>query len=149
MQRGNRPPALLHNRSNGGPRRQGVINRRKRNSIPDAIRRCKKRFVLRQFLPVTSVKRDEQWDISGRRRKIIECFIGPLAPDQVFPAAKPPLRIPAALRVSVQVRTNRSHAATRRILPFALSQRPISPVRGVVCHVGTDSASRFRGKQYY
>src|ERR1700730_10028622 len=109
MQRGNRPPALLHNRSKRGVRRQRVINRRERNSIRQAIRRRKQRFVLRQFLPVTSVEINQQRRISGPGRKIVERFIRSLAPEQILLAAKSLLRFAAARSISVQVRCDRGH----------------------------------------
>src|SRR5271168_3719767 len=85
----------------------------------------------------------------GRRRKIIEYFIRPLAPRQILLAAKLPLCVAAAGDIRVDERFNRSHAAARRILPFALRERPIPPVGWVMCHVQADSANRFRRKQYY
>src|SRR5580704_16183671 len=101
------------------------------------------------LLPVTSVDIYQQRRIRRRRREIIECFIRPLAPEQILLAAKTHFRIPAARYVCFQKRFNRSHTAARRIFPLALSERPIPPIRGVVCHVETDSAISVRGKQYY
>src|SRR5271155_2048662 len=149
MQRSDRPPALRYDESDAGPWRQSVINRSKRNSIRDAIRRCKKRFVLRVLLPVTPVDVNQQRRIRGCRWEIIEYFIRPIAPEQILLAAKARFRIAAARDVFVQERFNRSNAGARRILTLALGERPFSPVRGVVCHVRIDSAIRFRGKQYY
>src|SRR5208283_5722624 len=78
---------------------------------------------------------NQQRCISGRRRKIIEYFIRPLAPKQILLAAKTRFRITTARDVCIQERFNRSHTAARRILPLALGERPIPPIRRVVCHV--------------
>src|SRR5580704_18006320 len=134
MQRSDRLPALLHNRSQRGPRCQGVIDRRERNSIRNAIRRRIKRLVLGVFLPVTSMDINQQRRRSGSRGKIIECFIRPLAPEQILLAAKTRLGVAAARDVCLQKRFNRSHTTARRILPLALGQRPIPPIGVVICH---------------
>src|SRR5271170_1322483 len=89
------------------------------------------------LLPVTSVKINQQRRIRRRRREIIEYFMRPLAPEQILLAAKARFRIPAARDVCGEERFNRSYAAARRILPLALGERPIPPIRGVVCHVGS------------
>src|SRR6204780_2703461 len=94
MQRSNRPPALLDNRSQRGPRCQSVIDCRERNSIRNAIRRRKKRFLLGVFLPVTSVDINQQRCRGGGCGEIIECFIWPLAPEQILLAAKARLGVP-------------------------------------------------------
>src|SRR5271154_228449 len=101
------------------------------------------------LLPITSVEINQQRRTRGCRRKIIEYFIRPLAPGQILLAAKLPLRVAAAGDIRVDERFNRRHTAARRILPFALRDRPIPPVGWVMCHVQADSANRFRRKQYY
>src|SRR5277367_4792759 len=101
------------------------------------------------LLPITSVEINQQRRTRGCLRKIIEYFIRPLAPGQILLAAKLPLCVAAAGDIRVDERFNRSHAAARRILPFALRERPMPPVCWVTCHVEADSANWFRRKQYY
>src|SRR5271170_2640411 len=101
------------------------------------------------LLPITSVEINQQRRTRGCRRKIIEYFIRPLAPGQILPAAKLPLRVAAARDVCLDERFNRSNTTARRILPFALHERPTPPVCWVMRHVEADSSDRFRRKQYY
>src|SRR5271168_1779474 len=95
----NRSPALIDDRFNTRFRRQRVIDSRERDSVRHTISRRKKRFILRQFLPIAAVNENEQRRITRSSGEKIQGFVRLVTPLQILLANERLLRLAAPKRI--------------------------------------------------
>src|ERR1700691_4902107 len=153
MKPGDRSPALIDDHLHTGVRRQSVIDGRERDAIRHTTRRGKQRFVLRQFLPIATMNKNEQRGVARSGWKIIQGFFWLVAPPQILLANERLLRLPASNCVLRQEGLDGGHTTAWRIFLLNPRERPIAPGQVLWTHTRVTMVAvilhslRFRNRQ--